>query len=164
MLEAMLPTPLTCRTTCKRPSPRPQYCLQVLEDLEYLRRKEYYIATGQRHYYFMNVGNGEVIDAARMVRKGLAACQLAASAFLLLLLANQMEIGTSFEQYALTAQPRCLLGQGSGEVIEAVRVVRGGLQHEIQQSAGLHLKPADASLQQPCGVAPTLVAGLMLVA
>ena len=29
---------------------------------------------------------------------------------------------------------------------------------------GFHLKPADASLQQPCGVAPTLVAGLMLVA
>eukprot|EP00891_Asterochloris_glomerata_P001344 jgi/Astpho2/1344/e_gw1.00024.73.1_t len=43
-----------------------EYIGEVLEDLEYLRRKEYYIATGQRHYYFMNVGNGEVIDAARM--------------------------------------------------------------------------------------------------
>lgn len=27
----------------------------------------YYQATGQRHYYFMNVGNGEVIDACRKV-------------------------------------------------------------------------------------------------
>lgn len=31
-------------------------------------RKEFYIQTGQRHYYFMNVGNGEVIDACRKVR------------------------------------------------------------------------------------------------
>ena len=81
---------LTCRTACRRPTPRVLSCLQVLEDLEYLRRKEYYIATGQRHYYFMNVGNGEVIDAARMVRKGLAA-----SAFLLLLLAVQLDTSSS---------------------------------------------------------------------
>jgi hypothetical protein len=33
-----------------------------------VRRKEYFIETGQRHYYFMNVGNGEVIDASRRVR------------------------------------------------------------------------------------------------
>lgn len=25
---------------------------------------------GQRHYYFMNIGNGEVIDACRKVRAG----------------------------------------------------------------------------------------------
>lgn len=31
------------------------------------RRNEYFIETGQRHYYFMNVGNGEVIDASRRV-------------------------------------------------------------------------------------------------
>lgn len=33
-------------------------------------RKEYFIETGQRHYYFMNVGNGEVIDASRRVGGG----------------------------------------------------------------------------------------------
>jgi len=44
----------------------------VLEEEEYLRRKEYYNSTGQRHYYFMNVGNGEVIDACRKVRGRLA--------------------------------------------------------------------------------------------
>jgi histone-lysine N-methyltransferase SETD2 len=42
-----------------------EYVGEVLEEDEYARRKEFYIATGQRHYYFMNVGNGEVIDAAR---------------------------------------------------------------------------------------------------
>ena len=41
---------------------------QVLEEEEYLRRKVFYQAIGQRHYYFMNVGNGEVIDACRKVR------------------------------------------------------------------------------------------------
>ena len=40
---------------------------QVLEEEEYVRRKVFYQAAGQRHYYFMNVGNGEVIDACRMV-------------------------------------------------------------------------------------------------
>ncbi|GBF93173.1 histone-lysine N-methyltransferase [Raphidocelis subcapitata] len=42
-----------------------EYIGEVLEEEEYLRRKEYYNSTGQRHYYFMNVGNGEVIDACR---------------------------------------------------------------------------------------------------
>ena len=45
-----------------------QYVGEVLEEEEYLRRKHYYIQTGQRHYYFMNIGNGEVIDACRKVR------------------------------------------------------------------------------------------------
>jgi hypothetical protein len=27
------------------------------------------LQVGQRHYYFMNIGNGEVIDAARKVRE-----------------------------------------------------------------------------------------------
>jgi hypothetical protein len=44
-----------------------QYVGEVLEEEEYLRRKHYYIQTGQRHYYFMNIGNGEVIDACRKV-------------------------------------------------------------------------------------------------
>ena len=48
---------------------------QVLEEEEYLRRKEYYNSTGQRHYYFMNVGNGEVIDACRKVRGCVEATQ-----------------------------------------------------------------------------------------
>jgi hypothetical protein len=40
----------------------------VLEEEEYLRRKAYYIEIGQRHFYFMNLGNGEIIDASRKVR------------------------------------------------------------------------------------------------
>ncbi|KAF6266782.1 hypothetical protein COO60DRAFT_1265640 [Scenedesmus sp. NREL 46B-D3] len=42
-----------------------EYIGEVLEEEEYIRRKQYYIQTGQRHYYFMNIGNGEVIDACR---------------------------------------------------------------------------------------------------
>ncbi len=44
-----------------------EYIGEVLEEEEYLRRKEFYQESGQRHYYFMNVGNGEVIDACRKV-------------------------------------------------------------------------------------------------
>ena len=40
----------------------------MLEEEEYLRRKVFYQTIGQRHYYFMNVGNGEVIDACRKAR------------------------------------------------------------------------------------------------
>lgn len=40
---------------------------QVLEEEEYMRRKLFYQDVGQRHYYFMTVGNGEVIDACRKV-------------------------------------------------------------------------------------------------
>lgn len=39
----------------------------MLEEEEYQRRKLFYQLSGQRHYYFMNVGNGEVIDACRKV-------------------------------------------------------------------------------------------------
>ena len=42
--------------------------------------KEYFIETGQRHYYFMNVGNGEVIDASRRVRPNSAAVAVEAAA------------------------------------------------------------------------------------
>ena len=42
--------------------------MQVLEEDEYHRRKGFYLESAQRHYYFMNVGNGEVIDACRRVR------------------------------------------------------------------------------------------------
>ena len=49
--------------------------VQVLEEEEYHRRKGYYLDSLQRHYYFMNVGNGEVIDACRKVTTAqLAAC------------------------------------------------------------------------------------------
>ena len=44
-----------------------QYVGEVLEEEEYMRRKIYYQNAGQRHYYFMNIGNGEVIDACRKV-------------------------------------------------------------------------------------------------
>ena len=47
-----------------------EYVGEVLEEDEYLRRKDFYQEVGQRHYYFMNIGNGEVIDACRKVRKG----------------------------------------------------------------------------------------------
>ena len=46
--------------------------VQVLEEEEYHRRKGYYLDSLQRHYYFMNVGNGEVIDACRKVTPWLA--------------------------------------------------------------------------------------------
>lgn len=46
-----------------------EYIGEVLEEEEYNRRKDYYAGTGQRHYYFMNIGNGEVIDACRKVSK-----------------------------------------------------------------------------------------------
>eukprot|EP00798_Chlamydomonas_sp_ICE-L_P005065 gene5065-34860_t len=42
-----------------------EYIGEALEEDEYQRRKSFYQAVGQRHYYFMNVGNGEVIDACR---------------------------------------------------------------------------------------------------
>ncbi|KAJ9531590.1 hypothetical protein QJQ45_014945 [Haematococcus lacustris] len=42
-----------------------EYIGEVLEEEEYLRRKDFYAEVGQRHYYFMNIGNGEVIDACR---------------------------------------------------------------------------------------------------
>ena len=45
-----------------------EYIGEVLEEDEYLRRKDFYHDVGQRHYYFMNIGNGEVIDACRKVR------------------------------------------------------------------------------------------------
>lgn len=44
-----------------------EYIGEVLEEEEYTRRKQYYIQHGQRHFYFMNIGNGEVIDACRKV-------------------------------------------------------------------------------------------------
>ncbi len=54
----------TQRRTVVRPS---LHAGEVLEEEEYLRRKDYYMSVGQRHYYFMNIGNGEVIDACRKV-------------------------------------------------------------------------------------------------
>ena len=50
-----------------------EYVGEVLEEDEYLRRKDFYQEVGQRHYYFMNIGNGEVIDACRKVSKRMRA-------------------------------------------------------------------------------------------
>lgn len=47
--------------------------VQVLDESEYDRRKAYYASVGQRHYYFMNIGNGEVIDACRKGNQARAA-------------------------------------------------------------------------------------------
>lgn len=35
----------------------------MLDEDEYSRRKDYYMRVGARHYYFMNIGNGEVSAA-----------------------------------------------------------------------------------------------------
>ena len=42
-----------------------EYVGEVLDEEEYVRRKQFYEASHQRHYYFMNIGNGEVVDATR---------------------------------------------------------------------------------------------------
>lgn len=42
-----------------------EYVGEVLDEEEYIRRKQFYEASHQRHYYFMNIGNGEVVDATR---------------------------------------------------------------------------------------------------
>jgi hypothetical protein len=43
-----------------------EYVGEVLDEEEYLRRKQYYHLVGQRHYYFMNIGNGEVCQASSL--------------------------------------------------------------------------------------------------
>ena len=43
-----------------------EYVGEVLEEEEYERRKQFYELSHQRHYYFMNIGNGETVDATRM--------------------------------------------------------------------------------------------------
>ena len=43
-----------------------EYVGEVLEEEEYERRKQFYEMSHQRHYYFMNIGNGETVDATRM--------------------------------------------------------------------------------------------------
>ena len=42
-----------------------EYVGEVLEEEEYERRKHFYEMSHQRHYYFMNIGNGETVDATR---------------------------------------------------------------------------------------------------
>ncbi len=42
-----------------------EYVGEVLEEEEYERRKQFYEKSHQRHYYFMNIGNGETVDATR---------------------------------------------------------------------------------------------------
>lgn len=42
-----------------------EYVGEVLDEEEYIRRKQFYEGSHQRHYYFMNIGNGEVVDATR---------------------------------------------------------------------------------------------------
>ena len=68
-------------------SETPWFGVQVLSEEEYMRRKQFYQLSGQRHYYFMNVGNGEVIDACRKV--------------ILLLLPLELSRTTSFTEWLL---------------------------------------------------------------
>ena len=44
--------------------------MQVVHEREYDARKRRYLDEGQRHFYFMNVGNGEVIDACTVGNVG----------------------------------------------------------------------------------------------
>ena len=41
----------------------------MLDEQEYARRKRHYKDAGHRHYYFMSVGNGEVVDACIKVSR-----------------------------------------------------------------------------------------------
>ena len=47
-----------------------EYVGEVVEESEYDYRKQSYLAEGQRHFYFMNVGTGEVIDACTVGNVG----------------------------------------------------------------------------------------------
>lgn len=47
-----------------------EYMGEILDETEYLRRRTFYAESGQTHYYFMQIGNGEVIDACRMGNAG----------------------------------------------------------------------------------------------
>ena len=49
-----------------------EYVGELLDEEEYLRRKEYYHSVGQRHYYFMNIGNGEVCSLLLRLFSGLS--------------------------------------------------------------------------------------------
>ena len=50
-----------------------EYVGEVLEEDEYLRRKDFYQEVGQRHYYFMNIGKGDIINSCRKVSKRMRA-------------------------------------------------------------------------------------------
>eukprot|EP00210_Caulerpa_lentillifera_P004802 g4584.t1 len=47
-----------------------EYMGEILDEMEYLRRRTFYAESGHKHYYFMQIGNGEVIDACRMGNAG----------------------------------------------------------------------------------------------
>lgn len=51
--------------------------MQVLDNEEYQRRKQYYTEQGNRHWYFMRLDGGETVDAARKVRTPTASSQIA---------------------------------------------------------------------------------------
>eukprot|EP00884_Botryococcus_braunii_P013408 jgi/Botrbrau1/22068/Bobra.0638s0001.1 len=61
---------LYCAEDIKRGQFIIEYMGEVLDEDEYSRRKEFYMERSQRHYYFMNVGNGEYIDALRKGHMG----------------------------------------------------------------------------------------------
>lgn len=47
-----------------------EYMGEVVDEAEYIRRRTFYAEKGHKHYYFMQIGNGEVIDACRMGNAG----------------------------------------------------------------------------------------------
>ena len=47
-----------------------EYMGEIVDEAEYLRRRTFYAENGHKHYYFMQIGNGEVIDACRMGNVG----------------------------------------------------------------------------------------------
>lgn len=130
-----------------------EYVGEVLEEDEYARRKEFYMASGQRHYYFMNVGNGEVIDAARKgglgrfinhscqpnceTQKWVVRGELAIGLFTLedIPAGTELTFDYNFERYG-DKPMKCLCGA------TACRGVIGGTQETI-------LRLADASIIEP---------------
>lgn len=47
-----------------------EYMGEIVDESEYHRRRNFYAENGHKHYYFMQIGNGEVIDACRMGNVG----------------------------------------------------------------------------------------------
>ncbi|KAG1676074.1 hypothetical protein FOA52_014939 [Chlamydomonas sp. UWO 241] len=145
-----------------------EYVGEVLEEEEYLRRKEFYFEVGQRHYYFMNIGNGEVIDAAREgnnarfinhscdpnceTQKWLVRGELAIGLFTLkdVAIGEELTFDYNFERYG-DKPMRCYCGT------KACRKTIGGTCEQIDdeellvepgEDAGLDLQPIMVSEQE----------------
>ncbi|KAK9809740.1 hypothetical protein WJX73_001840 [Symbiochloris irregularis] len=151
-----------------------EYVGEVLEEEEYVRRRSYYHDINQRHYYFMNIGNGEVIDACRKgalgrfinhscapnceTQKWLVHGELAIGLFALTDIPADSELtfDYNFERYG-DKPLRCLCGS------PVCRGFVGGTQENVK-SREVH-DPEDASLDlEPIMVGSTEVQDPLLAA